>query len=174
MLTNIYKYLLWFAVILEYDEQPEESGHSFKPLAFATSIGKFLYLFHVLLTKTCSISVKFVDKRLVSFCLCSMILSFDQCPHSTRTSGSPARLNHTTVQASVASDAIQQTNSLRTHEGAEFVELKRARNTDFTKYSSFLRSSSTIEGSQRGRREERILNFPISKLPGAEAILTLA
>ena len=35
------------------------------PFAFAPSIGKFLYLFHVLPTKTCSTFVKFMHKGLV-------------------------------------------------------------------------------------------------------------
>ena len=45
------------------------------PLAFAPSIGKFLYFFHVLPTKTGSIFVKFMHKGLVSLCLFSMILT---------------------------------------------------------------------------------------------------
>ena len=46
------------------------------PLAFAPSIGKFLYLFHVLPTKTCSTFVKFMHKRLVSLCLFAMIKTY--------------------------------------------------------------------------------------------------
>ena len=46
----------------------------FYALAFALSIGKFLYLFHVLPTKRCSTFAKFMHKRLVSLCLFSMYL----------------------------------------------------------------------------------------------------
>ena len=60
--------------MLEYFERTEGSGQFFTPLAFAPSVGKFLYLFHVLPTKTCSTFVKFMRKRLVFLCLFSMIL----------------------------------------------------------------------------------------------------
>ena len=46
-------------------------------LVFAPSIGKFLQLFHILPTKTCSTSVKFMHKRLVSLCLFSMICTMN-------------------------------------------------------------------------------------------------
>ena len=46
--------------MLEKNKQLEESGHFFTPLALAPSIEKFLYLFHVLPTKTCSTFVKFM------------------------------------------------------------------------------------------------------------------
>ena len=64
--------------MLEYFERTEGSRHFFKPLAFTPSIGKFLYLFHVLPTKTCSTFVKFMHKRLVSLCLFSMIIKEQQ------------------------------------------------------------------------------------------------
>ena len=41
--------------------------HFFSPIAFGPSIGKFLYLFYVLPTKTCSTFVKFEYKRLIIF-----------------------------------------------------------------------------------------------------------
>ena len=58
-------------VMLEYFEPTEGSSYSFTPLAFAPSIGKFLYLFHVLPTKTCLTFVKFMHKELISLCLFS-------------------------------------------------------------------------------------------------------
>ena len=60
--------------MLEYFERAEGRGHFCTPLTFATSIGKFLYLFHVLPTKTCSTFVKFMYKGLVSLLLLMSIL----------------------------------------------------------------------------------------------------
>ena len=46
--------------MLEYLERTEGSSHFFMPLEFTPSIGKFLYLFHGIPTKTCSTFVKFI------------------------------------------------------------------------------------------------------------------
>ena len=54
-------------------ERIEGSGHFFTPLAFAPSIGKFLYLFHLLPSTTCSTFVKFMHKM---SCLFSMPILF--------------------------------------------------------------------------------------------------
>ena len=69
--------------MLEYFEdfeQTEGSGHFFTPLAIAASIGKFLYLFHVLPTKMCSTFVKFMHKGLVFLRLFCMVLTLHVIP----------------------------------------------------------------------------------------------
>ena len=65
-------------------------------------------------------------------------------------------------------DAIQKTRTVGVRTKARGIgELERARNTEVTIYLSFFHSPGTVEGSQRGRGEGRIPNFPISKLPSS-------
>ena len=73
---NVYKHLQVLTLICGYVRifwTKRRKRPFFTPLAFAPSIGKFLYLFHVLPTKTCSTFVKFMHKRLVSLCLFSVV-----------------------------------------------------------------------------------------------------